>query len=101
MELKDILKELYAGKKITLSFKTIADRDSFRVRLYKAKSPQDKALEDICDEEKMVLRFEKTTEIGVDDAPNVDGLYDYNAYKAKIWLENKSSPDNFEVISIE
>lgn len=88
MELKDILKELYAGKKITLSFESIAARESFRVRLYKAKSPQDKALEDICDEEKMVLRFDCSERVA-------------NAYKAKIWLENKSSPDNFEVLLIE
>jgi hypothetical protein len=92
VNLKEILKEVYAGKKLTLGFETKQARENFRVALYKAKSPEDKVLTDILNEERQTLRFEKLD-------PEVMGVVQY---KAKIWLENKpSEPADFEVLDIE
>jgi hypothetical protein len=97
MNLKEILKEVYAGKKITLGFESKAARENFRVALYKAKSPEDKVLTDILDVEKQTLRFEK-----IDDMDTLsDPDHAVRNFKAKIWLENKPSEPDFEVLDIE
>lgn len=91
MELKTILKELYAGKKLTISFANSKDREAFRQRLYKLKQTQDKALTDILDEERQELRCQL---IDVIDAGETS--IEEEPPKARFWLESKPSQE-FEV----
>lgn len=54
-----ILNQLYAGKKITLQFTSVEDRESFRQALYKIKKTQDDALTAVLDEKKQILHCEQ------------------------------------------
>lgn len=84
----DVLKQLYAQRKVKLRFNSEADRDNFRQNLYKYKKTQDEAALAILDEVKQKLRYLKETHEG-------QGEYD-----ATFWLEDKKEI-SFEIISIE
>ena len=94
MTRNDILREVFAGRKLTLSFPSQEARESFRQKLYKGKAVEDKVLTDILDEEKKVMRFEIVDKTIVEGNEIVE-----IKCEAKIWLEKKPM-DQYSVIQI-
>lgn len=90
-----ILNKLYAGKKITLEFGSMNERESFRQRLYKIKKIQDEALVALLDERKLVLRSDM---LPVTEERN--GELETIAYRSVYWMEAQKEL-NFSIISVE
>jgi hypothetical protein len=84
-----ILNQLYAGKKITLAFESEKARENFRQRIYRIKKGQDKAVTDVLDEEKLILRSEK-----------IEAVSESGNFILKLWTEDKKPP-TYSVLSIE
>lgn len=81
-----ILNQLYAGKRITLSFQNESARENFRQRIYKLKKGQDAAVTAVLDEEKLILKCKKNF---VDEQ-----------FVLFLWTEEKK-PQSYFVLSIE
>lgn len=81
-----ILNQLYAGKRITLSFQNESARENFRQRIYKLKKGQDAAVSAVLDEEKLILKCKK-----------IDGVIDF---QLAMWTE-ENKPQSYHILSIE
>jgi hypothetical protein len=95
MNLPDILKRLYAGAALKITFPDDNSREAARMRLYKLKKTQDKFLTDILDEDRQVLRFQVSDLLG----DETDGVVHILEYSATLWLAAKIKPD-FAVLDI-
>jgi hypothetical protein len=87
MSTMQILNQLYAGKKITLSFHSHAERETFRQKLYKLKKRQDDAISAVLDEEKLVLKSKQRT------------VFDLEIYEVTFWVEEKKAP-SYTIVSV-
>lgn len=94
MDLKEILKKLYEGRRLKLSFASAKEREQFRIRLYKIKQREDKVLTDILDEDRQVLKCQFIDVVETDgvtlSTPIIDAIF---------WLEKKPIQE-FEVTDI-
>lgn len=90
-----ILNQLYAGKRITLSFQNESARENFRQRIYKLKKGQDAAVSAVLDEEKLILKCKKQME-----PANQFGGHTVAEYQLLLWTEEKK-PQSYFVLSIE
>lgn len=90
MNLQQILNSLRAGAKLKLRFDSSAARERFRVAIYKKKKDEDKALTDILDEDRKVLRFEAKDREVLNDQPET-------VYEVTLWLEDKPEELEFDV----
>jgi hypothetical protein len=82
---------LYAGKKITLGFNSVEERENFRTLIYKKKAKQDIAIEAVLDEPKQTLKCKFVT-------TNMNNVI--HDYILTFWVEEKK-PVTYSIISIE
>lgn len=93
----EVINQLYAGKKVTLSHASATERENVRVQLYRIKKSQDQALIDICDEVRKEMKCEKWE---ITRESETDGGTETVGYAAKYWLEDKK-PSTFTILEIE
>ena len=94
--LKQILKHIYEGKKIKMTFGNHKQRENFRVRLYKAKQEEDRVLTDILEEDRQILKCELRDSIVVDGKE-----INSSVCEAIFWLEKKPTETQFDFEVVE
>lgn len=108
-----VLNQLYANKRVTLSFQTAEARENFRQSLYKIKKTQDDALLAVLDEEKMTLGCHQDEMYLINDVEAPKDTYalwmmdetksEYKFemfYIATFWMYKRKKVE-FEILSVE
>lgn len=91
--LRNILNQVYAGKKLTLEFASVEDRETFRVKLYKLKGKEDELVR-VMEEQIKTLRFEKFEEA----KPGEDFFV---GFFARVYTIEKKDREVFRIVEIE
>jgi hypothetical protein len=92
LNVNQIVNQLFAGKKLTLSFDSPESREYFRQRLYKVKKIQDVIADELLGEKKLVLKTK--AHFSFDSDNNC-------IYFLTLWLTDKEPEKTYTLVSLE